>query len=63
MSANFNILKNFASEYHENNSIKEIVYEDGLVGEIQKTIDKLLDEKFYPSIQFQTILNKRNDNS
>ena len=22
MSANFNILKNFASEYHENNSIK-----------------------------------------
>ena len=59
MSANFNILKNFASEYHENNSIKEIVYEDGLVGEIQKTIDKLLDEKFYPSIQFQTILNKQ----
>ncbi len=59
MSANFNILKNFANEYHENNEIKEIIYEDGLVGEIQKIVDKLLDEKFYPSIQFQTILNKQ----
>ena len=32
MSANFNILKNFVNEYHENNEIKEIIYEDCLVG-------------------------------
>ena len=51
MSANLNILKSFANEYKEQNSIKEIVYEDGLVGDIKKTIDKLLDEKFHPSIQ------------
>ncbi|QKF74082.1 GTP-binding protein (dynamin domain) [Aliarcobacter faecis] len=59
MSANLNILKSFANEYKEQNSLKEIVYEDGLVGDIKKTIDKLLDEKFHPSIQLQSVLNKQ----
>lgn len=36
MSANLNILKNFIEEYNQNLSDKEIVYEDGLVGEIKK---------------------------
>lgn len=59
MSANFNFLKSFVNEYHENNLVAEIIYEDGLVGEIKKTIDKLLDDKFHPSIQLQSILNKQ----
>ncbi|MDX3958805.1 dynamin family protein [Aliarcobacter skirrowii] len=59
MSANLNILKNFIEEYNQNLSDKEIVYEDGLVGEIKKTIDKLLDEKFLPSSELKTILNKQ----
>lgn len=59
MSANLNILKSFIAEYNEQNIIQEIVYEDGLVGDIKKTIDKLLDEKFQPSVQLKTILNKQ----
>ncbi|WP_198304664.1 dynamin family protein [Arcobacter vandammei] len=59
MSANINILKSFINEFKEQNNLKEIIYEDGLVGDIKKTIDKLLDEKFHPSIQLQSILNKQ----
>lgn len=59
MSANLNILKSFANEFKEQNSLSEIVYEDGLIGDIKKTIDKLLDEKFHPSLQLQSVLNKQ----
>ena len=59
MSANLNILKSFINEYKEQNTLQEIVYEDGLVGEIKKTIDKLLAEKFHPSAQLINVLNKQ----
>ncbi|RBQ29079.1 dynamin family protein [Aliarcobacter vitoriensis] len=59
MSANINILKSFVNEYKQESVQNEIIYEDGLVGEIKKTIDKLLDEKFHPSMQLKAILNKQ----
>ena len=49
MSANLNILKSFVNEYKEAYSLQEVVYEDGLVGDIKKIQAKLLDEKFLPS--------------
>ena len=59
MSANLNILKSFVNEYKETYSLQEIVYEDGLVGDIKKVQTKLLDEKFLPSNQLIGILNKQ----
>ncbi|QKF66027.1 GTP-binding protein (dynamin domain) [Arcobacter venerupis] len=59
MSANFNILKSFVTEYKETYTIHEIVYEEGLVGDIKKVQAKLLDEKFLPSNQLVGILNKQ----
>jgi len=59
MGANINILKSFVSEYKKQNLIQEIIYEDGLVGDIKKTIDKLLDKKFNPSLELEAILNKQ----
>ena len=59
MSANLNILKSFVNEYKESYSIKEVVYEEGLVGDIKKIQAKLLDEKFFPSNQLIGILNKQ----
>ena len=59
MSANFNILKNFINEYKETYTIQEVVYEEGLVGDIKKVQAKLLDEKFLPSTQLVGILNKQ----
>lgn len=59
MSANLNILKSFVNEYKEQSVLNEVVYEGGLVGDIKKTIDKLLNEKFHPSVQLKAILNKQ----
>ena len=59
MSANLNILKSFVNEYKETYVLKEVVYEDGLVGDIKKVQKKLLDEKFLPSNQLVGILNKQ----
>ena len=59
MSANLNILKSFVNEYKESYSVKEVVYEEGLVGDIKKIQAKLLDEKFFPSNQLVGILNKQ----
>ena len=59
MSANLNILKSFVNEYKNSYSIKEVVYEEGLVGDIKKIQTKLLDEKFFPSNQLISILNKQ----
>ena len=36
MSANLNILKSFVNEYKETYSLQEVVYEEGLVGDIKK---------------------------
>ena len=59
MSANFNILKSFVTEYKDTYTIQEVVYEKGLVGDIKKIQAKLLDEKFLPSKQLESILNKQ----
>ncbi|MDN5042901.1 dynamin family protein [Aliarcobacter butzleri] len=59
MSANLNILKSFVNEFKETYTIVEAIYEDGLVGDIRKIQDKLLDEKFFPSTQLKAILNKQ----
>jgi predicted GTPase len=59
MSANLSILKSFVNEYKDSYSIKEVVYEEGLVGDIKKIQTKLLDEKFFPSNQLVSILNKQ----
>jgi GTP-binding protein EngB required for normal cell division len=59
MSANFNILKSFVTEYKETYTIHEVIYEEGLVGDIKKVQAKLLDEKFLPSNQLVGILNKQ----
>ena len=59
MSANLNILKSFVNEYKEAYSLEEVVYEEGLVGDIKKIQTKLLDEKFFPSSQLKSILNKQ----
>jgi GTP-binding protein EngB required for normal cell division len=59
MSANLNILKSFVNEYKETYTIQEVVYEEGLVGDIKRIQTKLLDEKFLPSTQLHSILNKQ----
>ncbi len=43
MSANLNILKSFVNEYKETYIIQEVVYEEGLVGDIKRIQTKLLD--------------------
>ncbi|WP_417326716.1 dynamin family protein [Halarcobacter sp.] len=54
------ILSSFVKEFNDtyNKSI-EIEYEEGLVGDIKKVKDRLLDEKFHPSIQLKSILDKQ----
>lgn len=59
MNANIKILRGFVKEFNETYSEKEVVYDDSLVGQIKKTQDKLLDEKFLPSRQLERILNKQ----
>src|SRR6218665_2796435 len=59
MSANLNILISFVNEYKETYSLQEVVYEEGLVGDIKKVQTKLLDEKFLQSNQLIGILNKQ----
>ena len=59
MSANIKILDSFINEYNEAYTVKEVVYENSLVGDIKKIQDKLLNEKFLPSTQLANILNKQ----
>jgi len=59
MSTTINILEDFVLEFKDNFFEKEIVYEDGLLGDIRKVQNQLLDEKFLPSRQLERILNKQ----
>ena len=59
MSIKINILEDFVSEFKDNFFEKEIVYENGLLGDIRKVQTQLLDEKFAPSFQLKSILNKQ----
>ena len=54
------ILSSFVKEFNDTyNKSVEIEYEEGLVGDIKKVKDRLLDEKFHPSIQLKSILDKQ----
>ncbi len=53
------ILSDFVKEYNSKFVAKKVVYEEGLVGDIKKVKDKLLDEKFLPSVQLKQILDKQ----
>ena len=59
MALTINILKDFVLEYKDKYFEKEIVYGEGLLGDIRKIKYKLLDEKFLPSRQLEYILNKQ----
>jgi predicted GTPase len=59
MSANIKILDSFINDYKETYKEIEIVYDDGLIGDIKKIQDKLLHEKFLPSKELERILNKQ----
>ena len=51
-------LEPFVAEYKEAYAVKKVTYEEGLVGDIKKIKDALLDPKFLPSVQLESILNK-----
>jgi GTP-binding protein EngB required for normal cell division len=53
------ILQNFVKEFHQTYTQKEEIFEKGLVGDIKKIQSQLLDEKFHPSFQLKSILNKQ----
>ncbi len=53
------ILNSFVKEYADKFFEKEEVYETGLVGDIKKVKAKLLDDKFLPSFQLRSILDKQ----
>lgn len=53
------ILNSFVKEYNSKFLVQEVLYEEGLVGDIKKIKDKLLDEKFMPSVQLKQILDKQ----
>ncbi len=53
------ILSNFVKEYNQKYIKKEEEFEEGLVGDIKRVKAKLLDEKFFPSLQLKSILNKQ----
>jgi predicted GTPase len=59
MSANLKILDSFINEYKQTYVKQEITYDEGLVGDIKRVKDKLLDEKFLPSRQLERILDKQ----
>jgi len=59
MDTNKNILEDFVLEFKDKYFEKEIVYEDGLIGDIRKVQTQLLDEKFFPSIQLKNALFKQ----
>ncbi|WP_419767456.1 dynamin family protein [Arcobacter sp.] len=53
------ILNSFVKEYSDKFFEKEEVFETGLVGDIKKVSVKLMDEKFHPSFQLKSILDKQ----
>ncbi|MGB3751384.1 MAG: dynamin family protein [Arcobacteraceae bacterium] len=58
MNTPVNILEDFVLEFKDTYFEKEIIYEGGLLGDIKKVQNQLLDEKFSASFQLKSILNK-----
>ena len=53
------ILNSFVLEYNDKYIQKEIVYEEGLLGDINKISAALLNDTFLPSVQLKSILDKQ----
>jgi GTP-binding protein EngB required for normal cell division len=53
------LITSFIAEYKEKFFQEKSVYADGFLGEIQKIRTRLLDEKFHPSIQLKSVLDKQ----
>ena len=53
------ILNSFIEEYNDKYIQKDLVYEDGLLGDINKISAALLDDIFLPSVQLKSILDKQ----
>ena len=53
------ILNAFIKEYKEKFIKPAEVFEEGLAGDIKRVKSKLLDYKFHPSVQLESILNKQ----
>lgn len=51
-------LEQFVTEYKDTYVAKKVEYEEGLVGDIRKVRDELLDPKFLPSHQLKSTLDK-----
>ncbi|MAD42132.1 MAG: ATP-binding protein [Arcobacter sp.] len=59
MSANLKILDSFINEFKDTYKEIEIIYDEGLLGDIKKIEDQLLNQKFFPSKQLESILQKQ----
>ena len=53
------ILSNFVKEYNDKFVQKAEEFEEGLIGDIKKISAQLLDNKFLPSMQLKSILDKQ----
>lgn len=53
------ILSTFVKEYNDKFIQKEEIFEKGLVGDIKRIREKLLDNHFLPSVQLKSILDKQ----
>jgi len=53
------ILDSFVKEYNQKFIQKDEEFDKGLVGDIKRTSAKLLDAKFFPSVQLKSILDKQ----
>ncbi len=53
------ILNSFIKEFNEKFTAVKEEYEEGLVGDIKRVKDKLLDPEFLPSVQLKSILDKQ----
>ncbi len=53
------ILSSFVKEYNQKFIQKKEEFEKGLIGDIKRISSKLLDDKFLPSIQLKSILDKQ----
>lgn len=59
MSSFANIFLNFIQEYKEAYSKKELTYENSFLGDVHKIKDKLLNERFLPSLELKQVLDKQ----
>lgn len=59
MSVNFKILDSFINEFKDTYKEVEVVYDEGLLGDIKKIQARLLNQKFFPSKQLESILQKQ----